>query len=199
MSKREVGKTIREFNQSGKDIQSDQSTRWLAVNLSKIQTQMDPRKFNQNMSGVSANRPRIGTMLFFGYDPKTKSDLPFWDEFPLVIMIHKTQDSFLGLNLHYLSPNVRATFLNNLLRMATNPNYAKDPPALFKVTYAYLKSTAKMKPFKAAIKRYYFNCVKTKANVISSDEWKFVSFMPIERFRGAKREEIWQWANRYSK
>jgi hypothetical protein len=114
-------------------------------------------------------------------------------------MIHKMRNHFLGLNLHYLAPRVRATFLNNLLTMTNNPNYAKNPPAMFKVTYSYLKSASNMKPFKAAIKKYYFNCVVTKANVISSDEWKFVPFMPIERFRGANREQVWKWANKYSK
>lgn len=200
MSKREVQKVLGEFFRSGKDIQSDQATRWLATNLSKIQTQMRPDNFNK--SKPSAAKPgniREGAMLFFGYEPKTKDELPFWDSFPLVILLHKRGNSILGLNLHYLEPNYRALFLNNLLKYVSNANYAKNPPALFMTPYPLLKNTARLKPFRAAIKRYHLNCINTKVNVIPSDEWKFTTFLPIDRFRNASRQEVWAWANKYCK
>ena len=200
MSKREVQKVIGQFMRAGKDLQSDQATRWLATNLSKIQTQMRSEHFNREKP--AANKPgniREGAMLFFGYEPKTKDVLPFWDSFPLVILLHKRGNSILGLNLHYLHPIVRAKFLNDLLKFVDNKDYVVDPPALFKTPYPLLKATAKLKPYRAAIKRYYINCINTKVNVIPSDEWKFTTFMPLEKFKGASREEVWAWANRYSK
>ena len=198
MSKREVEKILGQFQRSGKELQSEQGTRWLAGNLSKIQTQMRSEHFNRGKP--AANRPGNilpGCMLFFGYNPKTKEQLPFWDTFPLVILIHKRGNSLLGLNLHYLSPTVRANFLNNLLKFTDNLNYVKDPPARFMVTYAFLKATAKLKPFRATIKRYDLSCINTKVNVIPSNEWQYTTFMPLDKFKGATREEVWKWANRY--
>lgn len=200
MSKREVQKTINQFKSSGKQLQSEQATRWLATNLSKIQTQMKSEHFNRGKP--SAEKPGNileGSMLFFGYEPTTKEELPFWDSFPLVILLHKRGNSLLGLNLHYLNPTVRANFLNSLLKFTDNPKYAEDPPALFMVTYKMLKGVSKFKPFKAAIKRYYISGINTKVNVIPSDEWQYTAFMPLEKFKGASREKVWAWANRYSK
>lgn len=200
MSKKEVQKVLNEFAQSGKELQSEQATRWLARNLSKIQTEMRSEHFNRGKPAV--NKPgniKEGAMIFFGYEPKTKSELPFWDSFPLVIILHKTGNSILGLNLHYLAPTVRANFLNNLLKLVDNPNYVKNPPAYFKANYPLLKATAKFKPYRAAIKRYYLNCINTKMNVIPSNEWQFTTFMPLEKFKGASKNDVWAWANRYSK
>jgi len=200
MSKKEVNRILTEFNKSGMDLFSDQSTKWLATNLSKIKTQMKSDQYNRQQPSqvTSPNKIKEGAMLFFGYDPKTEN-LKFWDSFPLVIMLHKETDSFLGLNLHYLRPDIRSSFLNSLLRFVDNPNYTKTPKALFEVTYPMLQGLPKLKPFRAAIKRYLVSSVVTKINVIPSNEWKYTTFMPLEKFQGATREEVWTWANKYSK
>ena len=41
-----------------------------------------------------------GRLYFFLYDPKTKDELPYYDRFPLVLVLEKYDDGFLGLNLH---------------------------------------------------------------------------------------------------
>lgn len=200
MSKKEVNKVIGQFHQSGKDLQSEQATRWLAKNLSHIQTQMRPEIFNRSKPAVKRPGNIIeGSMIFFGYDARTKDELPFWDAFPLVILLHKRGNNLLGLNLHYLHPTVRAKFLNDLLKFVTNPAYAHDPPSRFKATYSYLKSMAKLKPFRAAIKMYYLSNIVSQINIVQSNEWQITTFMPLEKFKKASREEVWSWANKYSK
>jgi len=200
MSKKEVNRVLNQFSKSGKDIFSDQSTIWLAKNLSKIQTQMRQEQYNRKRPSVSSpSSLEEGSMLFFGYDPKTKQKLQFWDTFPLVVLLHKQGNSFLGLNLHYLSPNLRANFLNSLLKYADNPEYANNLDAKMEVTYSLLIRLPKLKPFKAAIKRYYLSSIVTKVNTIPSNEWKYTTFMPLEKFQGATREEVWAWANKYIK
>ena len=56
----------------------------------------------------------IGKMYMFLYDPKHKDTLPYYDSFPLIFPIEFYGDSFLGINLHYLPPVMRA-------RMVANP------------------------------------------------------------------------------
>ena len=49
-----------------------------------------------------------GMMLMFGYDPKWKKILPFYDKYPLCIIISPAPKGFMGLNLHYLPPELRS-------------------------------------------------------------------------------------------
>ena len=47
-----------------------------------------------------------GRMYSFLYDPKWKNQLPYYDTFPLIFVVENEKDSFLGLNLHYLAPEL---------------------------------------------------------------------------------------------
>lgn len=189
MSIREVNRVLAEFAKQKLDPKSAAATRWLATNLSKIQSQMRPDVYNRSKpSGSSPTMYSEGCMMFFGYEPKGKGSLPFWDEYPLIILLKKTGRSFLGLNLHYLKPTDRAVFLNHLIRTVDNPNYHRNPPAYINATYQQLKSSKYMRQ---CIKKYLVANVKTKVNVIPSSEWKIVTFLPIDRFRGASREQVW--------
>jgi hypothetical protein len=200
LSINEVNKKLREYQKTGKDPKSDAATRWLAVNMSKIESQMRPDKFNRSKKGAnSPNTFQTGTMMFFGYEPRTKYKLDFWDEYPLIILIKKSGSSLLGLNLHYLKPNIRAAFMNGLLKYVDNPNYHKDPPSYLNITYQILKNSAMSTSLKKCVKRYYISNIKSKVNVIPSTEWKVTAFLPIERFKGATKQEVWDSMNRYLK
>ena len=90
-------------------------------------------------------------------------------------------------------------FFNNMLKNVTNSNYVHNPPSYFNATYPWLKAAAKLKPFRAAIKMYYLSNIVSKVNVIPSNEWQITTFMPLEKFKKASREDVWKWANKYSK
>ena len=55
-----------------------------------------------------------GKMYFFHYSPKLKDKLPYYDSFPLVIIIEMYGDGFLGLNLHYLPLKMRMNLLGRV-------------------------------------------------------------------------------------
>ena len=46
-------------------------------------------------------------MYFFRYDPKFRTTLPMFDKYPLVIVVERYTDGFLGLNMHYLTRGQR--------------------------------------------------------------------------------------------
>lgn len=190
MSIREVNRVLAEFAKQKLDPKSAAATRWLATNLSKVQSQMRPDIYNKSRkSGQSPAMFLEGCMLFFGYDPKGKNELPFWDEYPLVILLEKKGNSILGLNLHYLRPSDRATFLNQLIRLVDNPEYHRNPPSYINATYNKLKES---KYLRRCIRRYSLSNIKTNVNVIPSNEWKIVTFLPIDRFKGASRQQVWR-------
>ena len=56
-----------------------------------------------------------GSMYMYFYDPKFKETLPYYDRFPLTIIVDSAPGGFYGLNLHYLNYNTRAKFLDDLM------------------------------------------------------------------------------------
>ena len=45
-------------------------------------------------------RPTPGMMYAFYYDPKHKETLPYYDTYPLVVIVELNSKGILGLNLH---------------------------------------------------------------------------------------------------
>lgn len=193
MTKRQAQRVLGEFRSTGIDLGDKTATRWLANNLSKIKTTMRQESFIDSSKTVVRKDIYPGRMFFFGYSPKTKDKLHFWDEFPVVVVICPKQGGFLGLNLHYLPPNPRANFLNELVDYVDDPNYLKrnNQGAAMKITYGLLRSAAKLSDFKPCIKRYYYSHVVTKVSFIPPAEWKAVPFFPLDRFKGASRSDVW--------
>ena len=60
----------------------------------------------------ATNQPEIDKWYYFEYDPKFKDQLGEWDEFPLVKILEKKNDIYLGANIHYLNPKARLSAIN---------------------------------------------------------------------------------------
>jgi len=197
VSKKEAQKVLNEFVRTGIRLDDDRATKWLADNLSKIKGRMQPAAFINSSRTVTRNALTPGRMMFYAYDPKTKDSLPFWDDFPCTIILHPKPNGFLGLNLHYLPPSVRATFLNNLIKYVDDPNWAvyNNYKALIRITYPILKYTKKLKPkMRKCIKHYLYDHIVSRVAFIPSAEWKTVPFFPLDRFQGATKQDVWRLA-----
>jgi len=131
--------------------------------------------------GNRAQGGMVGKLYFFYYDPKLANKLPYYDTFPLVIILEKYTDGFLGLNLHYLPVMLRASFMDMLM------DYAEDSPRndqeRLRVTYNILKNTRSLKAFKPCIKRYLVTNMGSRPLLVTPDEWEVACFLPVEQFR----------------
>jgi len=136
------------------------------------------------------NRFQLGKMYFFYYDPKWKEVLPFYDIFPLVIPIDFYPDGFLGLNLHYLSPTVRAKLLDKLSEYATDTRF--DEKTRILVTYQMLKHASGLEAFKPCLKRYLTKHVESKFLMIDANEWDIAIFLPVESFMKASKTKVYR-------
>lgn len=135
------------------------------------------------------NQSAIGSMYMFFYDAKHKDTLPYYDKFPLVIVLQKAPGGFLGLNLHYLPPVLRAKFLDALLDTTNNDRY--DDTTKFKLTYDLLQRAAKMKYYKPCIHHYLGEQVRSKFSRIPAPEWEIATFLPTADFvSGGKKYNI---------
>ena len=135
--------------------------------------------------------PLPGHMYMYAYDPKTKETLPYYDTFPLIICLDVYKDGFLGLNLHYVSPDVRAVILLELLSITNNRRY--DERTKFELTYEKLQALSKMKQFKNhMIKRYLYSQLKTPLSKVHASDWEIVIFLPLQNFKKAYSSEVWR-------
>lgn len=137
-----------------------------------------------------SNRQVVGSMYMFFYDPKLKKVLPYYDSFPLVIVIGPAEGGFLGMNLHYLPPILRAKFLDSLLDVASNNKY--DDTTRFRVSYSILKKAAKFKYFKPCVKHYLSNNIKSRLARVPAPEWEIATFLPTADFQKSGKSSVYR-------
>jgi len=131
----------------------------------------------------------VGTMQMFFYDPKHKEKLPFYDLFPLVIVVGPAEGGFYGLNLHYLPPILRAKMLDALMETA---NMKAGEDAKFQITYKRLQAISKLKYYEPCFKHYLTKHVKSKFAEVPMPEWEIATFLPTADFEKASKTTIYR-------
>ena len=121
------------------------------------------------------SRPQIkspvGQMYMYFYQAKHRDTLPYYDGFPLVIMMGPAKGGFMGLNLHYLPPVVRARLLDALLS-----NKGQIPQQ-------YLAP---------AQKHYLTTQVRSRFALVEKPEWEIATFLPMADWRGAAANKVYK-------
>jgi len=133
---------------------------------------------------------KLGRLYCFAYDPKTKDDLPYYDRFPMVIVLESYPDGFLGLNLHYLPYKYRVVFLNKLVKYAVTDR--ENDVVRLRVTYDILNASRRFKEFKPCLKRYLFNHMRSRLLAIQPNEWETATLLPLQMFKGATANKVWK-------
>jgi len=131
-----------------------------------------------------------GNMYMYFYDPKHKKTLPYYDRFPLTIMLQPVKGGFQGLNLHYLQPDIRAKFLDELMKLA--PSKVKNNSRLTKLRYDLLQSTRKYKEFRPCFKTYLTSQVASRMVRVPMTEWEIAVFLPTEQFKKSGKQNVWK-------
>ena len=144
---------------------------WYRKEVAKLTTPGARALINQ---GKATLRPKYGVMNLFGYDPKLKASLPFYDRFPLIFPLEPAKGGCYGLNFHYLRPGARVAFLRQLSRYASDKNFDKKT----RYNIGELSGTY----FKKTIKHYLFSQVRTSFLNITADEMAIGIFLPVARF-----------------
>ena len=132
----------------------------------------------------------MGGLYYFYYDPKTKADIPYYDRFPLVLVLDIKTDGFLGLNLHYLPLRHRLDLLDKMMEYAILDG--NNDVQRMTVTYDILNASRRFKEFKPCLKKYLFNYTQSQILAVQPNEWDIAAFLPIQQFRKASVNEVWQ-------
>ena len=125
---------------------------------------------------IKKSRALPGRMFMFFYDPKHKATLPYYDQFPLILMVDsaKPKKGFYGLNFHYLPYALRARLL--------------DAAGQDKLNIQEVKRSRLTKP---TIKRYLFGYVKSMFLKIEDEDNLTAIMLPVQRFKKASTSTVW--------
>ena len=141
----------------------------------QVQSMTTPGARSLIRSGKATLRPKYGIMNLFGYDPKHKATLPYYDTFPLIFPLEPAKGGFIGLNFHYLPPLARVRFLRSLANTTTDKKF--DKRTRYNINWrnnTFMKKTAK---------HYLFNHVRTSFLNITAEEMAIAIFLPVARFK----------------
>ena len=158
---------------AGIKARTDDSKNWFRKKVAEL-GDVRPQKLLKDDALDPTNKQLAGSMYMYFYDPKYKMELPYYDRFPLTIMVEPAKGGYYVLNLHYLSPVVRARFLDELMKTA--PKKITNSTRLMKMRYDLLKDVKKYKEFKPCFKHYLTD--KT------------------EQFKKVKKESVWRYSRK---
>ena len=140
---------------------------------------------------VDRNSAKPGELVMFAYNPKWKKELPYYDRFPLAMIIGPAKGGFYGLNFHYLPIRYRAQLFDAYIANGKRANKLPWQRRVL-VTYTMLKSISKLKYFKPCMKHYLFTHVKSPYSVVKRAEWRDALFIPTAQWSKASEKEIWK-------
>lgn len=131
-----------------------------------------------------------GWFCTFLYSPKGKETLPYYDRFPLTLILDIKPDGFLGLNFHYLRPIDRAYFMDHLYKLEV-PDSAHQTFRI-NITYEILKANKRYRYYKPCIKKYLKSHIRNFLIPVYPEEWDIALFLPTEKFVGLSRDKVWE-------
>jgi len=178
---------------AGVSPRTKESQQWFQRNVKKL-GDINRRSLLKDDALDVTTKPKIGDMMMYFYDPKHKATLPYYDRYPLTIMVEPAEGGFYGLNLHYLSPTVRARFLDELMKLG--PKNMNDTTRLQRMRYKTLKGVTKYKEFKPCFKHYLMNHVESRMVRVPMTEWSIAIFLPTEQFKNVKAQSVWRYSRK---
>jgi len=134
-------------------------------------------------------RPLIGTMHMFKYLPKGEETLPYYDQYPLVIITGRAKGGFRGLNLHYLPVMLRVRFLTllyDVMQVSDEMDHDNE------LDWDRLNRGTLKRFLKPMIKTYLTKQVRGRIAQVFPPEWEIAAFLPFQRFRKSNRDIVWR-------
>lgn len=189
-----IEQKVRRSTQSQRSVAARESLKWF---FDKIRGEMATGRNRAKSSGRRISergfdehdsRPQIGQIYFYQYDAKTKEKLPYWDAFPMVIIINLYDDGWLGLSLHYLPPIGRAKLLDALQKFKKR---AGTHRAYMKLSYEMLGAATQSELFAPCVKRYLASHLTSKMVRVEDEFWERAAMLPVQEFQKASARQVW--------
>ena len=170
---KEVKRSAQWFQDKIKGLKGTVKNRFSSTNAAKFYRESE--KIND---AVFKRRVSLGDMFCYYYNPKYRKTLPYYDMFPMIMLLSAEKETFLGINFHYLRPKWRAILLDRVS--------AKIGGGLPK--WSKLRQIRQIAP---TIKRYRFDHIMKKVIPIEEDEQEIAIFLPTEKFKKTGKANVW--------
>ena len=182
-------KLEQEAFRAGVTARTDEARTWFKGKIKEL-GKVNRTQLLKDEALIRKQRTMMGNMYMYFYDPKHRETLPYYDMFPLTIMVEKAPGGFYGLNLHYLKPTTRALFLDKLTDTMTNQKY--DDSTRFRLRYSLLSSVRKFKEFEPCFKHYLTSQIDSRIVMVQPPEWEIAIFLPTEQFAKSSKQKVWK-------
>ena len=163
---------------------TDRSATWYRSQVNRIASGKTAGQLFRE--GKLQARPSVGRLNLFGYNPKLRAKLPYYDIFPLVLPLEPTKGGFMGMNFHYLPPLLRFRLLERMQARASDRRF--DSKTKFEVNYDDVKNIKIVKP---TIKKYLYAYCQTGFLRINADDAAVAIYLPVQRFKKASEARVY--------
>ena len=176
---KEVKRSTKWFHDKIKGLKGTVKNRFSSTNAAKFYRESETKV----QPTVLKKRVELGDLFCYYYNPKYKDVLPYYDMFPMIMLLKAEKETFLGINFHYLRPKWRAILLDRVTAKIGRglPRWSK------------LRNIRQIAP---TIKRYRFDHIMRKVVPIEEDEQEIAIFLPTERFKKAGKTKVWSESER---
>ena len=176
---KEVKRSAKWFREKNTGLEGELRNRFSATNAARFYREAEERTTWQ----ILRKRAQLGHLLCYYYYPLHHKTLPYYDMFPMIMLLSAEKETFLGINFHYLRPKWRAILLDKVS--------AKIGGGLPK--WSKLRNIRQIAP---TIKRYRFDHIMKKVIPIEEDEQEIAIFLPTERFKKSGKAKVWSESER---
>lgn len=160
----------------------DKSRDWYREKASEVD-RLNSNDVIRNATELHVKYQRLGHVYLFRYDPKFKDQLPYYDRYPVIIVLNRTSEHTLGLNMHYLPFQFRAALMDQLYNYVTG----EEDNAKIKITYDILSTNSRLRFYKPCLRQYLNSQVRSRFVHVNVNEWDTSMFLPLQKF--AKKSE----------
>jgi hypothetical protein len=185
-----LDKLTSERTATGLEARSKEAREWFIERVRELNGKIRRTSLLQDTELKMKPNPIAGHMYMFVYDALHKETLPYYDRFPLVILLGPAPGGFMGLNMHYLDPRARAVFLDRLVATLSDDKLTER--TRLRVRYKLLNSAARFRYFRPCLKHYLTDQIQSRISQVSANHWETAIFLPTEHFKGARKERVWR-------
>ena len=149
------------------------------VSFSRLKAHQDLGKWTM--------RPLPGNLYLARYQPLQKNTLPFWDEYPLVLVLKSDNKYVQGVNMHYMHPQARFKYLTEIQKRY---KWNEDSLVAIRNLNWNKVSVGRIKwATKASHRRYSREGLVTPWKKIHQKYWPLVCLLPLENISGKEYPE----------
>ena len=138
--------------------------------------------------GIRRSAFFMGRMYFYRYMPETP-DATF-DMFPLIFVLSRTDETFEGINFHFMNPKQRGILMERMFEYLNKQDYTKNQRVLFNSFIKVIKNNRKFKYGKFAYRRYSFDSISSKIIEVHPLDWEIAMSVPTHRFYSIDKRRL---------